>query len=270
MRRFTLLLALLSLTLTLPLTAAAQDLTADQLIAKFEAGLKTTGFKTRARLVRTVPGSPGEEVLQVVIKERREGGATKVLYQVLWPKESQGRAVVVETAADGAVSGFLFDTQGKQTPLSPKLMSQTVFGTDVTVEDVAEAYWRWPHQKVVGEETVSGRKCKIIESRPGPGTVTSYSMIKTCMAPDIALPVVAEKYGKDGALLRRFFAAKIVKQGHDSWGTAVLVVDSTGGRGRTVLEGTSSERDIEVPAEQFTPDGLRKNLPAPPAPATPR
>jgi hypothetical protein len=260
MRRLALLLALLSLTLA----AAAQELTAEQLIAKFEAGLKTTGFKTRARLVRTVPGSKGEEVLQIVIKERREGEVTKVLYQVLWPKESQGRAVVVETAADGTVGGFLFDATGKQTPLSPKLMSQTVFGTDVTVEDVAEAYWRWPHQKVVGEETVSGRKCKIIESRPGPGAATSYSMVKTWMAPDIALPMLAEKFGKDGKLLRRFFAAKVVKQGPASWGVSVLVVDSTGGRGRTVLEGTSSERDIEVPADQFTPEGLKKNLPATP------
>ena len=149
-------------------------------------------------------------------------------------------------------------------------MSQPVFGTDVTVEDVAEAYWRWPHQKVVGEETVSGRKCKIIESRPGPGAVTNYSIDQDLDGPRHRPAHHGEKYGKDGALLRRFFAAKIVKQGPDSWGTAVLVVDSTGGRGRTVLEGTSSERDIEVPAEQFTPEGLRKNLPAPPAPATPR
>jgi hypothetical protein len=264
MRRLPLLFALL----LVAFSASAQELTAAQLIAKFEAGLRTSGFKTRARLVRTVPGSKGEEVMQVVIKGRREGEATKLLYQILWPRASQGQAVVVETAADGTVSGFLFGTDGKVTPLSPKLMSQTVFGTDITVEDVAEAYWRWPHQKIVGEETVSGRKCEIIESRPGPGTVTSYSLVKTWMAPDLAIPVVAEKFGKDGALLRRFFAAKIVKQGPASWGAAVLVVDSTGGRGRTVVEGTSSERDIEVPAEQFTPEGLRKNLPAPQAPAT--
>lgn len=263
MRRLALALAFLSL----PLLPAAQDLTAAQLIAKFEAAQKTTGFKTRARLVRTVPGAKGEEVLQVVIKGRREGEATKMLYQVLWPAASQGRAVVVQTAADGTVSGFLFDTQGRQTPLTPRLMSQQVFGTDVTVEDVAEAFWRWPYQKIVGEEAVSGRKCKIVESRPGPDTATSYSRVKTWIAPDIALPMVVEKYGRDGTLLRRFYTAKVVKQGEGSWGASVLVVDSTGGRGRTVLEGTSSERDVEIPAEAFTPEALRRALPSAQAPA---
>ncbi len=62
------------------------------------------------------------------------------------------------------------------------------------------------------------------------------------------------------SLLKRFVAAKVVKQSPGSWAAAILVVDSVGGRGRTTLEGTKSDRDIEVPAEQFTLEALKKVL----------
>jgi hypothetical protein len=139
-------------------------------------------------------------------------------------------------------------------------MAQPLFGTNVTLEDVAEAYWRWPHQKLVGEEKVAARQCMILESRPGPGTATGYSLVKSWIAPELALPLMVEKFGKDGILLKRFVAAKVVKQSPSSWAAAILVVDSMGGRGRTTLEGTRSDRDIDIPAEQFTLDALKKVL----------
>jgi len=254
MRPLGILLAFLSL----GLAATAEGPTAEQLIAKVEAAQRTSGFRTRAKLIKTTPGSKTPEVMQLVIKGRREGESIRMLYQILWPKEAMGRALVVETSADGKVSGFLFEPPDRQVPLTPKVMSQPLFGTDVTVEDVAEAYWRWPRQKLAGEEKVSGRQCTIIESRPGAGTATAYSLVKSWIAPDIALPIMVEKFGKDGALVKRFLAAKVVKQSPGSWAAAIMVVDSVGGRGRTTLEGTRSERDIEVPAEQFTPEALKR------------
>lgn len=259
MRRLGILLALLSLTLG----AVAEDLTAGQLIAKVEAAQKTSGFRTRAKLTRSIPDSKTPEVMQLVIKGRRQGDAIQTLYQILWPKQAMGQALVVETSADGKVTGFLFEPPGRTVPLSPKVMAQPLFGTNVTVEDVAEAYWHWPHQKLAGEEKVSGRPCTILESRPGSDTPTSYSLVRSWIASDIALPLVVEKFGKDGALDKRFVAAKVVRQSPGSWAAAVLVVDSMGGRGRTTLEGTKSDRDIDIPAEQFTLEALKKVL-APP------
>lgn len=268
MRRLGILLALLSLGLcasALGLGAAAEDLTAKQLIAKVEAAQKTSGFRTRAKLTKSTPDSKTQEVMQLVIKCRRQGEATRMLYQILWPKQAMGQALVVETSADGAVSGFFFEPPDRQIPLTPKLMAQPLFGTDVTVEDVAEAYWHWPNQKLVGEEKVAARACKILESRPGPGTATSYTLVKSWIAPDIALPIMVEKFGKDGVLLKRFVAAKVVKQSPGSWAAAIMVVDSAGGRGRTTLEGTKSDRDIDIPAEQFTLEALKQVLAQPQA-----
>lgn len=257
MRRLGLLLAFLSLGL------AADGLTAQQLIAKVEAAQRTSGFRTRARLVKTPPGSKVQQVMQLVIKGRRQGDTIQTLYQILWPKEAMGQALVVETSANGAVSGFVFEPPGRKIPLTPKVMARPLFGTNVTVEDVAEAYWHWPHQQLAGEEKVSGRPCTILESRPGPDTATSYSLVRTWIAPDIALPLVVEKFGKDGALSKRFVAAKVVRQSPGSWGAALLVVDSAAGGGRTTIEGTRSDRDIVIPAEQFTPEAL-KGILAPP------
>ncbi len=69
MRRLGILLASLSL----GLGTVAQGLTADQLIAKVEAAQRTSGFRTRAKLIKTTPGSKTPEVMQLVIKGRREG-----------------------------------------------------------------------------------------------------------------------------------------------------------------------------------------------------
>jgi hypothetical protein len=256
MRRLVTLLTLLSLCVG----AAAGDLTAEQLIAKVEAAQKTSGFRTRARLVKTAAGSKDQEVMQLLIKGRRQGDAAQTLYQVLWPKPASGQTLVVETSADGTVSGFLFEPPDRQIPLTPKLMAQPLFGSEATVEDVAEAFWRWPQQKVVGDEMVAAHRCKILESRPGAAASTSYSLVRSWIAPDIALPLRVEKFGKDGRLVRRFIAAKIAKQAPGCWTAAILVVDSADGRRRTTLEGTRSDRDLVIPAEQFTLEAIKRSL----------
>jgi hypothetical protein len=252
-------LGFLPLLLLLWAGAAAENFTAEQLIAKIEAAQKTSGFRTRARVIQNAADSKDPEVLQLLIKGRRQGDAVQTLYQVLWPKPVEGRTLVVETSADGTVSGFLFEPPGSKIPLTPELMAQPLFGTGVAVEDVAEAYWHWPLQKLAGDEMVAGHRCKILESRPGAGTTTSYSLVRSWIAPDLSLPLRVEKLGKDGRLERRFTAAKIARQGAGCWTAAVLVVDSSDGR-RTTIEGTRSDRDLTLPADQFTVEGIKRSL----------
>ena len=232
--------------------------TAEQLISKVVEAQKTSGFRVRARLVRTTAGAKKPEVTQLLIKGRREGQASWILYQALWPDAVKGQALVVRKAPGEDVSGFLFAPPETHTPLSPALLRQPLFGSDLTAEDAAEVYWYWPSQKLAGEEVLDGRGCVILESRPRDGAATAYSLVRSWIAPDLALPLRIEKYGKDGKVLKRFTLEKLRKQPDGRWIAAVLVVVPAGGHSQTTLEGVKSDRDLDVPAADFTPEGLRK------------
>jgi len=252
----------LSLLLALSLPAAGADLTADQLIAKVLDAQRTTGFRVRARLVRGAPGAEKPEVIQILIKGRREGETSQVLYQILWPTASRGRALVVQKVPGKPVAGFLFEPPDTKKPLTPELLRQPLFGTDLSVEDVAEDYWSWPSQKLAGVEDLAGRPCQILESRPAPGASTGYGRVKSWIDPEIALPLRVEKYGKDGRLAKRFTAENLMKEAHGRWTAAKITVVDSQRHIRTVFEGTKSERDLELPASDFTVEGLQKAVSA--------
>jgi hypothetical protein len=249
--------ALLALLLSLCAGAQGADLTAKQLIARVEDAQKSSGFRIRAKLVSSRPDSAAPEVKQLLIRGRQHDGTKQVIYQVLWPKPVAGEALLVETSPQGAVSGLLQSHKGQLT-LTPQLMAQPLFNSAIAIEDVAENFWHWPLQELKGEEIVSGRSCTILESHPGSGTATSYSLVRSCVSPELALPLRVEKFGKDGRLRRRFIASKIMKRPHGRWTAAIVTVESADGRARTTLEGSRAERDIEIPADQFTPQAISR------------
>lgn len=237
----------------------APALTADQLVAQVIAARRTTGFRIRAKLMRSTPGSDaakGNDTRQLLIKGRREGEATKTLYQVLWPKQFAGDAILVEDSGDHRVKGFLY-RKGTVTPLTNQALETDFFGSDLRVEDVIEGFWYWPSHKSAGEETIDKRHCMIVELRPDPEAVTQYSMVKAWVSPDISLAMKIQFFGRDGKLAKVVITDRVAKQG-SRWLAATLKIQATGSRSQTVLEGTKSERDLQMPAADFTLEAIKQ------------
>jgi hypothetical protein len=231
---------------------------ARQLVAKVVEANRTSGFRVRAKLVVTTANPEHREVRQLLIKGRTEGKTTTTLYQILWPAESKGQSLLIEKKGD-SVSGFLFEPPGTVKKLSPALLTQPFFGSDLAIEDLAEDFWDWPSQKIVGEETIDRRPCTIVESRPPGDIASSYLLVNTWIAPELALPLRVEKYGKNRRLVRRITADRIMKV-NDRWRAADIIVDPGGGNSRTVLEGSKSERDLNLPAADFTLEAIKRPL----------
>ncbi len=236
--------------------APAENSNARQLVAKVVDANKTTGFRVRAKLVVTTANPEHREVKQLLIKSRTDGKTTTTLYQILWPVESKGQSLLIERKGD-SVSGFLFEPPGTVKKLSAAMLSQPFFGSDLAIEDLAEDFWDWPSQKIVGEETLDKKLCTIVESRPPGDAASSYLVVKTWIAPDLALPLRVEKYGKNRRLVRRITADRIMKV-NDRWTAANIIVDPDGGNSRTVLEGSKSERDLDLPAADFTLEAIKR------------
>jgi hypothetical protein len=236
--------------------APAENSNARQLVAKVIEANRTTGFRVRAKLVVTTANPEHREVKQLLIKSRTDGQTTTTLYQILWPAESKGQSLLIERKGD-SVSGFLFEPPGTVKKLSAAMLSQPFFGSDLAIEDLAEDFWDWPSQKIVGEETIDKKLCTIVESRPPGDAASSYLVVKTWIAPELALPLRVEKYGKNRRLVRRITADRIMKV-NDRWTAANIIVDPDGGNSRTVLEGSKSERDLDLPAADFTLEAIKR------------
>jgi hypothetical protein len=251
---------LLPFLLLLGAAPAAERPTARQVVEAVLTAQETPGFRARARLLYAAPGVERPEVTQLLIKGRRCGEESWTLYQALWPEARRGRTLVLHRRAKGAVEGFLFEPPDRVLPLTRERMTEPLFGSDLTPQDLAEDFWHWPIQEIVGEETLRGRRCVILESHPAKGHGAGISAVKSWVAVDIALPLRLETYAPGGALLKRFEVDRVVKRPGGGWAAASLSVTPASTRSRTVLQGTKSERDIEVPAEDFTPEALSRGF----------
>ena len=243
-----------------PAFAAGDAPTAQELIARVVEARQTKGYRVRARLERATSGSEHPDVRQLLIKGKRNGGASKVLYQVLWPKRSMGETLVIEKTADRNTRCWVFTPPDGVVVLTQEGVCGPFFGSDLTIEDVAEDFWYWPTQKIVGEGTFDHQRCKILESRPAAGTATSYSLVRTWIDLEIALPLRIEKFGHDGQLIKRLTAERIMKQDNNRWTAGTVIVEPADGRTRTALEGKHADRDIEIPDEDFSVEGIKASL----------
>ena len=70
----------------------------------------TSYARLKMDLVRQ-PGAP-KVTIQLQIKQRRTPTVTEVVYQVLWPKEQAGEAVLLRRTGSQAVVGSLFTPPG--------------------------------------------------------------------------------------------------------------------------------------------------------------
>jgi len=228
--------------------------TADQLIAKVLDARETSGFRIRAKLVRTGPTADAKVTRQLLIRGRHDGAGTTVSYQVIWPKDAAGRAVVVKDNGDHHPTGFVYD--GKTTsPLSKPALGAPLFDSDLRVEDVLENFWYWPTHALANEEVLDKRRCKWMEFRPEPTTPTAYSKVRVCVAQDLAVPLRIDLFGADGALAKQVTSDRLVRR-DNHWLVGSVTVTPADHRTQTMLEGSQYEEDLQIPESEFTVDAI--------------
>jgi hypothetical protein len=71
------------------------------------------------------------------------------------------------------------------------------------------------------------------------------------------LPLRVEKYGKNRRLIKRITADRIMKV-NDRWTAATIIVDLDELNSRTILEGSKSERDLDLPVTDFGLEAIKR------------
>ncbi|MDB6006800.1 MAG: outer rane lipoproteinsorting protein [Prosthecobacter sp.] len=194
--------------------------------------------------------------LQVQIKQRRTQGATEVVYQILWPKERAGEAVLLRKSGNQAASGAVFVPPATVRTLSAAQMKETLFGSDLAYADIVENFFAWEHQAIVGTENVDRASCQILESKPGKGDRSIYAAVRTWVDSRRLVPLRVEKYLASGQLARRIDTTRVVTDDHRAM-PANLTVRDAQKNSATDLDGSNIKRGVTYDEQTFTAEGLK-------------
>ncbi len=228
-------------------TKATAEASAKELASALSATRQDGHSYIRFRLV-----VKGGDTLQLAIKSRREASATDVLYQVLWPKERKNEAVWLHQDANGTFSGSVITTDKKVTALSAADAKQPAFGSDLSYEDLVDNFYAWGSQTVVGEDTIGGVKCVVLESKPG-GVKSTYSSVKSWVDTKRMVPLRVEKYS-GGSLVRRINTTDVVQDDGKHIASS-LAAERPGQGGGTDLEGSKISRSVKYSDSDFRGGG---------------
>jgi hypothetical protein len=220
----------------------------------------------RLRLEVKQPTDTTKIALQLQIKERRTRTATDIVYQVLWPKERKGEAVLLHKAVGGPPTGSLFIPPDKPRPLNASQMNEALFGSDLSYLDVIENFFGWEYQTIVGKEVLNRVSCLILESRPEKGEPSSYASVRSWIDSRRLVPLRVEKYLPSGQLARRIDTTRVATDDKGRSIPADLTVHGPREDSVTDLEGSRISHDVTYTDREFTPEGLTQVL-APPSAA---
>jgi hypothetical protein len=212
---------------------------------------------TEVYLRMQVVGQGGirKDIFQIRIKERRAPMAIDIAYQILWPKERKGEAILIHQAPSREPVASLVIPGEKQPSTKPMKMSEAVFGSDLALADTIEDFFVWKNQGVVGNETIDRVNCVILESKPGDNDSSIYSHVRSWVDTKRMVPLRVEKYLPSGQLARRIETTRVVPQGSHGNLPANLTVRDLNKSSSTELDGSRIRWDAQLSDSDFTPDG---------------
>jgi hypothetical protein len=212
-------------------------------------------------LIRTkleVQSSGGaKRVLQLQIKERRTKTATDLLYQVLWPNEHKGEAVILHQA-QGTATGSIILPQQPVRAITSSQMGEGLFDSDLSYQDALENFFAWKKQTVVGSEVINGVNCQILESKPDNSSASIYAKVRSWIDPRRFVPMRIEKYSSSGELVRRIDVTRVARDEKHNPIPASLIVHGLRKNSVTEFNGARIDQDVNFTDADFTATGASR------------
>jgi hypothetical protein len=206
--------------------------------------------------------------LQLQIKQRNTRTTTDLVYQVLWPKERKGEAVLLHKTEGTPPSGSLFVPPDRPRPLESSDLKEAFFGSDLSYQDVIENVFAWEDQRIVGAEVLNRVSCVVLESSPDKSGSSIYGRVRSWIDARRLVPLRVEKYLPSGQLARRIDTTRVATDDKGRFIPADLTVRGSREDSVTDLDGSRIRHDVAYTDRDFTPEGLTEIL-APPSASGP-
>jgi len=253
---------------TLPASAAEPDaanLSAKELAGRLNALRQDGNSLVRLRLEVKQPPDTTRTALQIQIKERRTRAGGEAVYQVLWPKERKGEAVLLRAGSGRAPSGSIYVPPGKPKPLGAAQMTEGLFGSDLAYQDVIENFFAWDNQTITGTEVINRVSCLVLESKPGKDDRSIYGSVRSWIDPRRLVPLRVEKYSSSGRKLRTIETTRVATDDRGRPVPANLTVHGPRADSVTELDGSRIKHDVNFADREFSAEGLTELSAAKPA-----
>lgn len=205
----------------------------------------------RARMQIKDPSGAVKTTLQVQIKSRAGKSGTELVYQLQWPKERKGEAILLRGGGRRSAGGAVLLPPAPARPLAASEMV-SIFGSNLTPEDLLENFYAWDSQAIVGTEAIDHVQCQILESRFGKGGRS----VKSWIDPRRMVPLRIEKYSPSGQLFRRIETTRVATDdlGHPT--PANLILSGPHDATTTEMDGSRIKHGVTYTDRDFTPEGL--------------
>jgi outer membrane lipoprotein-sorting protein len=234
---------------------APATMSAAELVDRMESSRQGSAL-IRTKLEVQSPGG-AKRVLQLQIKERRTKTTTDLVYQVLWPNEHKGEAVILHQA-QGAAKGSVIVPQQPIRAIKGSQMNEGLFDSDLSYQDAVEDFYAWKKQAVIGSEAINGVNCQILESKPDDPSVSIYAKVRSWIDPQRFVPMRIEKYSTSGELVRRIDVTRVARDEKHHPIPASLTVHGPRKNSVTEFNGARIDQDVQFTDADFTPAGISK------------
>lgn len=150
-------------------------------------------------------------------------------------------------------------TTDRTIQLSGHMLRQSVMGSDLSYEDMMEdrKMTEMYNAKVIGEETIDGRKTWIVEMIAKVDDAT-YEKRKTWVDQERYIPLKEELYAKSGQLLKKVVMSEVKQFGNRWYPTKMNFKDMLKEGKGTDFIATEMQFDVKIPAYIFTKASLKK------------
>jgi hypothetical protein len=203
--------------------------------------------------VRSLDGA--KRVLQLQIKQRRTKTTTDLVYQVLWPNERKGEAVILRQAGS-ASKGSIIVPQQPARAIKASQMDEGLFDSDLSYQDAVENFFAWKKQAVIGSEVINGVNCQILESKPDTNSASIYAKVRSWIDPHRFVPMRIEKYSSSGELIRRIDITRVARDERHNPIPASLTVHGPRKNSVTEFNGARIDQDVKFTDADFTAAGI--------------
>lgn len=249
----TVLLTALLLTVIAP--AQSEPRTAAELIAGVKAAKPAGGVYARLRLEHSAAGGAAT-TLQVQVKRRpAPDGGTDSLYQVLFPKERKGEGLLLHIKS-GNFTGFTFTPGNVAAPLRPADRDLGLFGTAMTIDDIAAAFLDWPVQQIVGKAKEGPVPCAIVESRSGRDSSPTAPRVRSWIDEARYATMRIEKFAGSDTAVKTVITHKVMRGSSGYFAPASFTVSDRATGASTKVEGVRSASGITYTDADFAEAAL--------------
>ncbi len=196
-------------------------------------------------------------ILQLQIKQRRTKTSTDLVYEVLWPTERKGEAVILHRT-QGSSKGMIIVPQQPVRTIKSSQMDEGLFESDLSYQDAVDNFFAWKKQTLVGAEVINNVNCQILESKPDTTSASIYAKVRSWIDPERLVPLRIEKYSSSGTLVRRIDITRVARDEKNRPIPANLTVQGPRKNSVTEFKGARIDQGVNFTDADFTPEGISR------------